>query len=76
MAQLMLCPNCGTKGIQKSITKGSIFIELILWLLFIVPGLIYSLWRLASRYKACPVCKQPGMIPLNSPRAQQILANK
>jgi hypothetical protein len=69
-AREMFCPNCGTVGNPESFTRGSFFIELALWLCFIVPGLIYSIWRLSSRYKGCPACEQPGMVPLDSPRAR------
>lgn len=67
----MFCPNCGTIGAPKTITKGSILIEIVLWLAFLLPGLIYSIWRLSSRYQACPACKAPNMIPANSPLALQ-----
>jgi hypothetical protein len=70
----MICPNCGTQGKPKTYTRGSILIEIVLWICFIIPGLIYSLWRLSSRQKVCATCKQPSMIPLNSPRAQEILS--
>lgn len=63
------CPNCGTTGAPVSVTRGSILIEIVLWLCFLVPGLIYSIWRLTTRYKACPSCSAPNMIPLDSPRA-------
>jgi hypothetical protein len=65
----MICLNCGTIGKPKSITKGSICIEIILWLLFIIPGLIYSIWRLTTRTKGCPLCSGK-MIPLDSPRGK------
>jgi hypothetical protein len=69
----LICVNCGTisKPILK--TKGSFIIELCLWLFFIVPGLFYSLWRLTSKYKACPNCNAPNMIPADSPIAHKIL---
>ena len=76
VSKQMLCPNCGTQGRPKTVTKGSILIEIVLWLCLIVPGLIYSIWRLTSRHKACPACDAPGMIPIDSPRAQQILGGK
>lgn len=50
------CPNCKYEGKPKTKTPGSIFIELILWLFFILPGLIYSIWRLSNRHKICPRC--------------------
>jgi Sel1 repeat len=63
----MICQNCGTRGEPKTITKGSIWIEIILWLCLIVPGLIYSIWRLTTRQKGCPSCGQVSMIPVNTP---------
>lgn len=73
-AKPMICPNCGYRGKPTTKTKGSILIEIILWLAFIVPGLIYSLWRSGSRYKACPSCGHTAMVPLDSPRGKQLLA--
>jgi len=70
----MYCPNCGCSAKPATITRGSFGIELLLWLFFLIPGLMYSIWRLSSRYKGCPMCKQPGMIPLDSPRAKAMLA--
>lgn len=52
--------------------KGSILVELALWLFFIVPGLIYSIWRHASVYQGCAKCGSNALIPLDSPVAQQI----
>ena len=66
-----ICPSCGTQG-SRSETRGSIFIEIILWLCFIIPGLIYSLWRLTTRHKVCRACGS-SVIPLFSPRGQQML---
>jgi len=69
-----LCTNCCYVGRRIEITKGSFGVELALWLLFLAPGIIYSIWRLTSRYMACPKCKAPNMIPADSPVAREILA--
>lgn len=69
----MICPACGTRGEPKTITRGSLRIEILLWLLLIVPGVIYSLWRLTTRAEGCPACGQIGMIPVATPRGQQLL---
>jgi len=66
-----ICTTCGTTASPKNHTKGSIFIEIILWLAFIVPGLIYSIWRLTSKQQICPACMKPTMIPLNTPAGQK-----
>lgn len=71
MTQL-ICPNCGTVGTPKTVTRGSIFIEIILWLCFLVPGVIYSIWRLTTRHKACRACGAPNLVPLSSPVGQKL----
>jgi len=55
--------------------KGNMGTELLAWLLFLIPGLIYSLWRMNSVYKGCPVCKAANMIPVDSPIARKFLAD-
>ena len=47
----MYCNNCGTIGKAKTRTKSSFLIEIFLWFMLIVPGIVYSLWRLTSREK-------------------------
>ena len=69
-----VCTSCGFVGTPTSITKGSFLIEVFLWIMLIVPGIIYSLWRLTSRFDACPKCQSPNMIPADSPVAKQFLA--
>ena len=70
----MICPACGSQGWPVSKIKGNVGIEIVLWLCLIVPGLIYSVWRMTSRYDACASCQQAGMIPLNSPKGKQLAA--
>jgi rubredoxin len=53
---LIKCPNCQYEGKGKYITKGSFMLELILWLCFVIPGLIYSVWRLSNKKWICPQC--------------------
>jgi hypothetical protein len=72
MAQ-MICNNCGSTGRPKTETKGSILIEIILWLSFIVPGLIYSIWRMSTRSKVCRSCGARSLVPLDSPRGKQLV---
>jgi ribosomal protein L37E len=71
-----VCKNCGFKGYPIKKTEGSIAIELVLWLLCLIPGIIYSIWRLTTRKEVCPMCGQPGMIPANSPLAKSINKQK
>jgi len=73
MPKQFVCTTCGYVGSPKRITKGSILIEIALWLFFVVPGLIYSIWRLTTKYDACPKCKNASMIPADSPVGQKLV---
>jgi hypothetical protein len=73
MAKL-ICADCGHVGTPKSVTKGNIGIEIVLWLCFLLPGLIYSIWRLSSKHKACRACGQQTLLPLDSPRGKKLQA--
>ncbi len=68
----MICPSCGTQGDPDTVTRGSIWIEIVLWLCLLVPGLIYSLWRLSTRGDVCGACGQKGLIPVNSPNGKRL----
>ena len=75
MAKEMVCTNCGFRGKPKIKAKGSFILEIVLWICFIVPGIIYSVWRSTSRYKACPECGAQNMVPITSPVAKKILSS-
>lgn len=68
----VICSACGTRGIPQRITPGSTLIELVLWLCFLLPGLIYSIWRLSARRNACAICAASALVPLNSPMGKQL----
>lgn len=68
-----VCTQCGSLTNGKQTTPGSIFIEIVLWLCFLIPGLIYSAWRMQSRRRECDQCGG-ALIPANTPRARQIRA--
>ena len=68
-----ICGDCAEIGRAKTVTQGSILIEIALWLLFLLPGLIYSIWRLTSQKKACGKCGGK-MLSLNSPKGKALFA--
>jgi hypothetical protein len=72
----LYCTTCGTVAAPKTTTKGSFIIEIILWLFMILPGVIYTVWRLSSRQKGCPSCGSTAMVPVSSPIAQKALSNQ
>ena len=72
MAKQKICGSCGTIDNPKKHTKGSFLIEVILWLCFILPGLIYSIWRLTSKEVVCRTCKSKYLVPLDSPKGRAL----
>jgi len=67
-----ICATCGMIGPSKAYTPGSIWIEVLLWLCFFIPGLIYSIWRLTSRRRVCGSCSSSEVVPIASPRGREL----
>jgi DNA-directed RNA polymerase subunit RPC12/RpoP len=76
MQKYMICTSCEDLVEPTKKTEGLFVIEIILWVCFIIPGLIYTLWRTFSssaRYLECPKCKGRSLVPLSSPKGKRIL---
>lgn len=41
--------------------------ELVCWMLLVLPGVFYSIWRLTTRSDVCPTCDSPELLPAQSP---------
>lgn len=74
MSGQFLCRSCGVVGKPRVRNRGSSAIEIILWLMFIVPGAFYTLWRMGRKDRYCRSCKSAAVIPADSPIAQQMLS--
>jgi predicted RNA-binding Zn-ribbon protein involved in translation (DUF1610 family) len=67
-----ICESCGHAGERKRKVRGSFAIELVLWCCFLLPGLIYTLWRQGNKHYVCPSCSG-NMILCDSPRGMQLV---
>ena len=76
MAKEIICATCHEQGAPVKKTKGNIWLEILLWILFFPVGFCYSVYRLATREKVCRTCGSRELVPLGTARAQQILANR
>jgi len=48
-------PNCGYRGEPKKVARGSCLIAAVLLLFFLVPGILYLMFRSGYRI-LCPQC--------------------
>lgn len=60
-----VCKNCGYIGEPLKQRRGNIFISTILWSIYVLPGLIYSMWRRGAN-KGCAKCKSRDLANINS----------
>ena len=71
----MICTTCGYVGYSERTIKGNIGVEIFLWSMFLLPGIIYSIYRSSTKMDACPKCKNPTMIPITSPVGEKLYAS-
>lgn len=56
------CTSCGNRTKTPKM-KGSGWIEFVLWLCYLIPGVIYSIWRRGGAPSVCPTCNKETLIP-------------
>ncbi len=56
------CTSCSNTTRNPKM-KGRGWIEVILWLCYLIPGLIYSIWRRSGTPSVCPSCEKETLIP-------------
>lgn len=69
-----VCKDCGTVGETKTVARGSMAVEIVLWLCLMVPGLIYSIWRLSTKHETCRACGSERLVPIDTPAGVQLAA--
>lgn len=72
MSKELICTQCGSIGKGKTVTRGNLLIEILAYFFMIIPGLIYSIWRLTTRYTACSVCGNQTLVPVDSPMGKKL----
>lgn len=68
----MICKNCGSTHAGTRALPGSGWIELILWLFALLPGVIYSIWRRGQRKPVCEACGSRDLVGLGTPAGKAL----
>ncbi len=62
LAQRRHCKNCGTDVVPDM--PGNGWVEFLLWCCYLLPGMIYSVWRRSAKNRTvCPRCRNPHTLP-------------
>jgi len=69
----VICERCGHVGRPRRQRQGAFAVELVLWVLFCLPGAVYSFWRWLAFTEHCRGCGC-GVVQLSSPRGYQLFA--
>ncbi|HEY9685916.1 MAG TPA: hypothetical protein V6C52_02960 [Coleofasciculaceae cyanobacterium] len=71
---LVFCTSCHYLGIPKLKRRGNFFVNWILMIFLVLPGIVYLLWRLcSSRLQFCPQCGSQNVIPARSLAAKKVV---
>jgi rubrerythrin len=68
-----VCAQCGVHGTWKRVRPGSNAGEVFLWILAILPGLGYTIYRNSRAGIYCPSCGSRDTIPVESPRGAELM---
>lgn len=70
---MIACTVCKTiSGEAERVEAGSGSLEVFLWLFFLIPGMLYTIWRSDHSWMACPTCHSRLVVPLSSPAGEAI----
>ena len=68
-----ICTTCGYMGKMDKTVKGHFVIEIILWICWLLPGLIYTIWRLNNKTNICPKCGKDNVVDAESPIGKKLV---
>lgn len=74
-----VCSNCRTYvSVPKKEMPGSFGVEVLLWFFYIVPGILYSMWRRnEDNWKpVCANCDSKNFVPVSSPEGRRLFEAK
>ena len=67
----LLCTQCGSEtSAPLKVPPGSPWVALALAVPFVIPGIVYAVWRYSMRRDCCPTCGHAQLIPGDAPLAR------
>jgi hypothetical protein len=70
-----VCTRCEAIAAPRVSRRGSGGAEVVLWLLVLLPGLAYSIWRSSGEpVRTCTSCGSTAVVRPDSPAGQRVIA--
>ena len=66
-----VCMECSCQRDPIWVKRGWLIVEIVMWLLYVLPGVIYSIWRRVRKQQVCPNCLNPTMVLTTSSRVMK-----
>lgn len=71
----VVCKNCGHQGSPERKLKGHFLITLILLLCYIIPGIIYIIWRRSGVRDTCRQCGSSDIVDTSTAMGRAVMHN-
>jgi ribosomal protein L40E len=73
MDEEMVCRRCESVGHPDTELPGNTAFGCALLFFFIVPGILYAIWRRTNEKKVCRSCGSEDLVPTHSPAGERII---
>ena len=72
----VICQNCGQAGVAEKTLKGHFLITLILLLCYVLPGIVYMIWRRTGLKNRCAKCHSENLVPEGSAVGRELISSR
>lgn len=68
-----VCRSCESVAFPKTEKPGSMLFGICLFFVFVVPGVLYAIWRITNQTEVCSFCGSEDLVPKYSPAGERII---
>ena len=72
---IFFCQDCELAGVGESSKRGSVLITIFLLLCFLIPGIVYMIYRNHTKGTQCEHCHSKNVIPITSAKVKKVLGD-
>lgn len=72
---ILFCQDCELAGVGASSKRGSVLITILLLCFFLIPGIVYMIYRNHTKGTQCEHCHSKNVIPITSAKVKKVLGD-